>query len=1134
MSNDVIHRIAEVAGGTALRLGRTLSSPNGFRALASRLGWPLDGAFPPIASAGATLQAIGTQLDAVRADPDSLTAWAALIDAVAHGVGAVQALSELSFGTALDALDFPDEFPVQLLHWAVIEHLAHDHPRLLGVLRAAGVVVAVNQVAPPAGRVPFTDERFVLPPFGELLGSPAATLRAAWAWADPDFDGNALLDELAAVFRNYGVAAGYVLAPASERERGSAEPGGSRWHLIARLLVGHDAVGAYELGLRFLALDDAATGDRGIAIVPYLTGTISAAVPLGADLVLTVAGAATTGEERGLVVFPSRVDVVDDLLGETGGAPSSAGLTVAIERPVAGGTPRELGAGGSSSLSFRGWRLTASATAASGGDVSLELALLEPRLGMSVASSGLLGSGGSEASGGSRDRGSVAAPISIGVSARRGVYLGPSGLTREIPGELAIGPATLRDLRVTLAGIADGLAARATATAAVRLGPVSIALSGLGAELQLRFPGSGGNLGPVDIGAAAVPSSGATIAIDAAVARGAGAVQRVAGREYRGMLTLDVLGIDVAALGILDDTPESRGSFVAAVSSAFTPIQLGLGFTLKGVGGLIGIHRRIDFDALRAALRGPGLADLFFHPDPAAQAERLLGDLATYFPAARGRHVIGPAAKIGWGTPTLIEGELAVLLELPSPVRMALLGNLRTALPTKDRPVVALNVDFVGEVDFAKKTAAIDATLRDSKVAGFAITGDMAVRMAWGSPPSFVLSVGGFHSRFRPPVGFPALRRVRIPIGADDDPRLDITGFLAITSNTAQIGAQVELYASAGPLNVKGSLGFEALFERSPFRFRVDLWAGVALRRGNTVLAGVHLDGTLTGPSPWRVVGEACLSLWFIDLCVDFDATFGLAEVLELAGRDIWPVLRDAVQSAESWATSLAAGVTRAVTSAPPLDEPAAARIDPGAALTVQQNVVPLNRRITRFAEATPSGADTFQVTQVKLGTTAVAFQPVNEWFAPAQFEQMTDADRLSRPGFEHMVGGVTLGGTAATGGSAQSAALTYETILIQGVTRTRGADFRPTFAAQLAGVATGGVATAPLRPPVVPPPRVVLDEETYVIASTIDLTTRLDLLPGGPAPRGAAELALAAFLAANPGQRGNIQVVPRFEAVAP
>lgn len=1120
MSDDVVHRIAEVAASAVLRLGRVLGDAGGFPGLARRLGWSISTVPPPILAAGTSLRAIAAQLEAVRADPQSLPAWTALVEAVAAGVAAVRALSDESFGPALDALGVADELPVQLLHWAAIEHLAHEHPRLLAVLRASGVVVARRRDDPGAGRVPFIDERFVAPDFAELLSSPSAILRAAWAWGDPAFDGSGLLDEIGAAFRSHGVACGYVLAPASPRELDGADPGSSRWHLVARLLDGHGAMGAFQLGLKLLPLRDE-SGAPGIAVVPIVTGAIAETVPLGADLRLTVSGAATAGEERGLLLFPTRIDVVDDLLGETGGAPASAGLTVAIHRPP-DGEPATLGVG-PAAISFRGWNLAASAAAAAGGsDLALELSLGEPRLGLPVAASGFLGGGA--------DRATTTPPITIGVSARRGVYLGPGGLGRDVPGEIAIGPATLRDLRLSLGAVEDGLAARATATAALRVGPVAIGLHGLGAELVLRFPGAGGNLGAVDASASVVPPDGATVAIDAPVARGAGTLQRIRDREYRGMLLLDLLGMEVTAAGVVDDSPQSRGSFVAAMSVAFAPVQLGLGFTLNGIGGLLAIHRRVDVEALRTALRGPGVADLFFAADPAAQADRLLGALGRYFPPARGRHVFGPAARIGWGTPTLVEAEIAALLEVPSPVRLALLGNVRAALPTQHKPIVALNVDFVGALDLSARTAAIDATLRDSTIAGFPITGDLALRMCWADPPSFVLSVGGFHSQFRPPPGFPALRRVRIPIGADDDPRLDVQGFLAVTSNTAQVGAQVELHASAGPLNIKGSLGFEALLQLAPFRFRIDLWAGVALRRGTRVLAGVHLDGTLTGPAPWRISGEACLSLWFVDLCVDVDATFGAAESVELPGRQIWPPLRAALEDPASWGSALPPGAARAVTLAPPLGDPPASRVDPGATLVVRQKIAPLNRRITRFAEARPEGPDQFQLLHVKLGTALPSFTTVAEWFAPAQFEELSDADRLSRAGFEQMVGGISVG-AMVTAGSAQSAALSYETVLIQGQQRTVGGAFHPTRAAQLLATAIGAAARAPLYDPPAPPPRVTLEEEVYVIASTLDLAARLDLVP--PSSRGVAELALAAFLAAHPAARGALQVVPRYEVDA-
>jgi len=50
--------------------------------------------------------------------------------------------------------------------------------------------------------------------------------------------------------------------------------------------------------------------------------------------------------------------------------------------------------------------------------------------------------------------------------------------------------------------------------------------------------------------------------------------------------------------------------------------------------------------------------------------------------------------------------------------------------------------------------------------------------------------------------------------------------YLAVTSNTFQFGAKAELYAGAGPFNLHGWFGFDALFILSPLSFIVELDAG--------------------------------------------------------------------------------------------------------------------------------------------------------------------------------------------------------------------------------------------------------------------------------------------------------------------
>ena len=155
-----------------------------------------------------------------------------------------------------------------------------------------------------------------------------------------------------------------------------------------------------------------------------------------------------------------------------------------------------------------------------------------------------------------------------------------------------------------------------------------------------------------------------------------------------------------------------------------------------------------------------------------------------------------------------------------------------------------------------------------------------------------VAAMGGLNPHFTPPPGFPALRRLTIAFGRGDNPRITLQGYLAMTSNTRQIGARAEVYAAAAGFNIYGWVSFDALLTILPLAFTADLSAGVALRRGTRTIAGVHLSATLTGPLPMRAKGEACLSLFFFDICVPFDVTVGETVAEALSTIDPWPLSR--------------------------------------------------------------------------------------------------------------------------------------------------------------------------------------------------------------------------------------------------
>jgi hypothetical protein len=87
--------------------------------------------------------------------------------------------------------------------------------------------------------------------------------------------------------------------------------------------------------------------------------------------------------------------------------------------------------------------------------------------------------------------------------------------------------------------------------------------------------------------------------------------------------------------------------------------------------------------ALRSGIRQHTLDAILFPKNPAANAPQLIASLRQVFPPAEGRYTFGPMVKIGWGPTSLLTIEVGLILELPSPLRLAILGRISVILPDK-------------------------------------------------------------------------------------------------------------------------------------------------------------------------------------------------------------------------------------------------------------------------------------------------------------------------------------------------------------------------------------------------------------------------------------------------------------------
>ena len=127
------------------------------------------------------------------------------------------------------------------------------------------------------------------------------------------------------------------------------------------------------------------------------------------------------------------------------------------------------------------------------------------------------------------------------------------------------------------------------------------------------------------------------------------------------------------------------------------------------------------------------------------------------------------------------------------------------------------------------------------------------------------------------------------------------------------------------------------------------------------------------------------------------------------------PRLKAALADAGNWVGQLPDAQHPLVTLRDVPASPTVVLLHPLGTLTVSQTVVPLDIDISRFGPAAPAGARRFTITGVSFGGQDETGQSVKvkDFFAPAQFFEMTDDQKLSRPSFEPMNAGVGFGSAA-------------------------------------------------------------------------------------------------------------------------
>lgn len=475
----------------------------------------------------------------------------------------------------------------------------------------------------------------------------------------------------------------------------------------------------------------------------------------------------------------------------------------------------------------------------------------------------------------------------------------PDESTKWVPVQRAFGP-----VHVARAGFAyadEAITIRLDAS--VELAGLRLSLAGLGLSTPLS------DVDPVlDLHGIGVSYRSGEVEVEGTfLRRAAPAGQGEAStEEFVGSATVRTPAFSVSVVGALAEVMGEVSMFVFAALNrdlggppAFhvTGLALGFGYNRDFVPPAI---EDVATHPFLGALSGPDA------PPTLEDATAMLDSLMTQgsVPARIGSYWL--AAGVKFSSFRLIDSRVVALVRLGHDVEILLLGLADVTLPRKGPPYVRAELALKVSVKPAAGLALAEAMLTDNSWvldSECRLTGHFAFALWFGDHPhagDIVLSLGGYHPRFRRPDHYPVVPRLGI---AWTKGALTVKGeaYFALTPSCVMAGGQLEAAYRDGGLAASFVLRAHFLIAWEPFSYDVEI--------GATIHVALQTD-TILGPVRLAATVGADVRVWGPDFAgtarvrwgvMAVDVGFGAVDSPKPTTRELtWPEFRDAFLPAES------------------------------------------------------------------------------------------------------------------------------------------------------------------------------------------------------------------------------------------
>jgi len=341
--------------------------------------------------------------------------------------------------------------------------------------------------------------------------------------------------------------------------------------------------------------------------------------------------------------------------------------------------------------------------------------------------------------------------------------------------------------------------------------------------------------------------------------------------EYQGLCTIKTSTMAISAIGAFGRVPVTDGdSYVTCFVIAALDMPLGGPpmFFVTGLLGGLGLNRELYVPDISQVPSSPFMLAMDgFGSDPMGALE----SIRTHLPAERGSFWFAIGVK--FTTFQVIESKAVLYIKISNDdFAVGLIGLSAMSLPTPEFNIGYIELAFSAGYDsganiFFARAQLTDASYLFSK--SCRLTGGFAL-MNWFNRGDFLLSIGGYHPKFKVPSHYPAVPR----LGFNWKPmsKLVIKGgaYFTVCSSAVMLGGSFEASYKSGCLSASFRAGVDVLIVFDPFFYSFRVYIGVSVRLKTwlgTLKASLGADLEIEGP---KMRGTARIEIVFVSFTVKF------------------------------------------------------------------------------------------------------------------------------------------------------------------------------------------------------------------------------------------------------------------------